>query len=183
MLFNFNPKSATLLIFFFHGLVFTIILFVKAIRGEDKANFWLGLFSFLCILYIVPFMCGYANWYSVKVYREILFFIPFQQLLALPPVIYFYIKSVLYRSYSFSKKDFLHFVPAILYLIYSLVVFITDKVVLSEYYFYADGKDQDLDLWYQIVGFISMTYYLVRSLTLYYEYKRKLFKCLALLTP
>ncbi len=171
MFFSFSPKSSILLIFFFHGIVFSILLFIKGLQTTNKSSLWLGLFTLLCSLYIAPFMFGYAGWYSKEIYRNILFYTPFQQLLLLAPVLYFYFKTLLDKSFSFSAKDYIHFLPATLYLIYSIVVFFTDKVVLKEYYFYADGKDKDFSIWYQIIGLLSLTYYLIQSLKTYNEYK------------
>jgi AraC-like DNA-binding protein len=172
MLFNFNQKSSILLIFFVHGIVFSALLGKKFWRDDDKAAGWLSVLVFLCALYLAPFMFGYAGWYFAEPYRDIMFFVPFQQLFLIGPVIFFYTRSLLDKSFALSKKDFVHFVPAILYLIYSLVVFITDKLVLSEYYFYADGRDKDLAFWYQMAGLISMAFYLILSLRFYSIYKK-----------
>ncbi|WP_188769563.1 helix-turn-helix domain-containing protein [Emticicia aquatilis] len=171
MFFSFSPKSSILLIFFFHGIVFSILLFIKGLQTANKSSLWLGLFTLLCSLYIAPFMFGYAGWYSKEIYRNILFYTPFQQLFLLAPVLYFYFKTLLDKSFSFSARDYIHFLPATLYLIYSIVVFLTDKVILKEYYFYADGKDKDFSTWYQITGLFSLTYYLIQSLKTYNEYK------------
>lgn len=117
-------------------------------------------------------MFGYAGWYSQQPYRNILFFTPFQQLFLLPPVLYFYFKTLLDKSFQFSKKDYIHFIPATIYLIYSIAIFLTDKVFLNEYYFYADGKDKDFSTWYQIAGLFSLIYYLTESLKTYYKYRK-----------
>ena len=116
-------------------------------------------------------MFGYAGWYSQQPFRNILFYIPFQQLFMLPPVLYFYFKTLLDRSFQFSSKYYIHFIPAAIYLIYSLVIFLADKVILNEYCFYKDGKDKDFSLWYQIAGLLLLAYYLIRSLKTYYNYK------------
>ncbi|WP_298512845.1 AraC family transcriptional regulator [uncultured Kordia sp.] len=176
MHFGFGFKSSTLLIFFIHGLIFTLLLVYKGIRNEHKSSFWLAAFIFLCSMYIAPFMLGYAGWYAKDPYRDILFFIPFQQLFLLPPLLYFYIKSSLNPSFTFQRKDWLHFVPTILYGIYSLIIWITDTIVLDEYYFYAIERDKDLALWYQIAGFIMMVFYLFASLKLYAQYKKKTYE-------
>jgi AraC-like DNA-binding protein len=124
-------------------------------------------------MYIAPFMLGYAGWYGRYPYRTILFFIPFQQLFLMPPLLYFYVKSSLQKSFKFQRKDWLHFIPAILYAIYSLIVWITDILILDEYYFYANDRDKDMALWYQISGFVMMAFYLFESLKLYAAYKKK----------
>lgn len=171
MYFDLSPKSVALLVFFAHGIVFSLLLLVKSIQNENKASAWLSLFSILCSLYISPFMFGYAGWYGQQPYRDVLFYIPFQQLLLLPPVLFFYTKSLLDKSFSFKRADFIHFIPAVIYLIYSILIFITDKIILQEYYFYADGRDKDLATWYQIAGFISLVFYSIKSLNTYRKYK------------
>jgi AraC-like DNA-binding protein len=171
MLFSFSLKSSILLIFFLHGIVFSTLLLIKGLQSENKSSLWLSLFTVLCSFYIAPFMFGYAGWYSQQPYRNILFYIPFQQLFLLPPVLYFYFKTLLDKSFQFSKNDYIHFIAATAYLIYSFVIFLTDKVFLNESYFYADGKDKDFSIWYQIAGLFSLTYYLTNSLTTYYKYK------------
>lgn len=121
-------------------------------------------------------MLGYAGWYGYSnLTTEFLFFIPFMQVLVIGPVVYFYIRSLLNPSFHFSRKDWIHFIPGILYLVYSLVVFITDKFILEEFYFYADGRDKDLKAWYQILGLFSMLYYLILSLRAYLTYKNVIF--------
>lgn len=154
--------------------------------NTHKASKWLGLLLFLYAMYLVPYMLGYGGWYSegntvtvlsCKILTaDILFFIPFMQVLLIGPVVYFYCKSQLNSSFTLTKKDYLHFIPAAAYLIYSLVVFITDKFVVDEYYFYADGRDKDLANWYQIAGLVSMSVYLILSLRHYSNYKKLLFE-------
>lgn len=171
MLFDFSLKSSLLFVFFVHGFIFSALLLMKGIQHRDKPGLWLSLFTLLCTLYITPFMLGYAGWYSKNPYRDILFYIPFQQLLLLPPVLYFYCKTLFDKTFAFQKSDLIHFIPAIIYLLFSITVFITDKLVLGEYYFYKDGRDKDFSLEYQVAGFASLFFYLIRSLRLYVKYK------------
>jgi AraC-like DNA-binding protein len=127
-------------------------------------------------MYITPFMLGYAGWYGIDGQREVLFFVPFQQLFLLPPILYFYVKSSLNPSFKFQKKDWLHFIPAIVYGVYSLIVWITDTIILDEFYFYADGRDKDFTLWYQVAGFIMLLGYLIASLQRYKQYKKNTYE-------
>ena len=172
LFFDYNQKSSVLLIFFFNAVIFSYLLLKKGVSENKKHSKWLAAFIFLGGLYICPFMLGYAGWYSIKSYREFLFFIPFQQLFLIGPVFFFYVKTLLNRNFKLTQKDFIHFLPAIVYFIYSLIVFISDKLILDEFYFYADGKDKDLDFWYQMAGLISMLFYLFMSLTYYLSYRK-----------
>ncbi|WP_397444673.1 helix-turn-helix domain-containing protein [Polaribacter sp. R77954] len=50
-----------------------------------------------------------------------------------------------------------------------------DKLILDEFYFYADGRDKDLKTWYQLLGFAAIGYYLILSLQQYKQYKKEIF--------
>lgn len=179
MIFSFSLKSALLLFFFAHGLVFTGLLGAQGRVQGRRAHYWLSMFLLLCCLYIAPFMLGYAGWYGKDGFREALFFLPLQQLLLIGPVFYFYTKSLLNPGFLLTRKEIIHFFPAVIYLFYTLFIFIADVFILNDYYFYADGKDKDLDPWYQIAGFISMFYYFALSLSLYEKYKKRAFEVLS----
>lgn len=171
--FNFNEKSSVLLIFFFNAILFSYLLTRNGISENKNHSKWLAAFIILGGLYICPFMFGYAGWYAKKSYREFLFFVPFQQLFLLGPVFFYYVKTRLNSNLAFTQKDLIHFLPAILYLMYSLVVFVADKLILNKFYFYADGRDKDLDFWYQMAGLISMLFYLYASQRTYSNYRKR----------
>jgi len=171
MLFSFSNYSSILLIFFFHGVTYSVLFFRRSWQFQHKASGLLGVFILLCCLYICPWMLGHAGWYSTQPYRDAMFYIPFQQLFFLGPIIYFYTQSLLNQSFRFQKKDLWHLVPGGLYLLYSLVVYITDQWFMGYYYFYADERDKDLATWYQIAGLISMIGYFLVSLRYYFTYK------------
>jgi len=172
MLFQFNRFSSLLLIFFVHGLVYAILLYRKGVLNESRSDKWLSLFLLLCILYIAPWMVGFAGWYDTQPYRDILFYVPFQHLFFIGPVIFFYVQSLLNPSFRFGKKGWLHLIPGLLYLVFNIIMVITDKLVLKDYYFLANGEDPDFDTWYQLTGFISMLIYFILSLRYYLLYKK-----------
>ena len=172
MFFQFGLRSSLLLIFFVHGLVYAILLWLKGVLNESVSDKWLSAFLFLCVLYISPWMLGFAGWYDAQPYRDILFYMPMQQLLLIGPVIFFYVQSLLNPSFKFRKKECLHLLPGILYILYSIVMVITDKLILKEYYFLADGIDRDFDAWYQYCGFTSMLFYFFISMRYYGLYKK-----------
>lgn len=172
MRFDFNFYSSVLLIFFVHGLVYAVLLYRKGIRNESRSHKWLSAFLLLCISYIAPWMLGFAGWYDNQPYRDFVFYLPLQQLFFIGPVIFFYVQSLLNPSFRFGKKEWLHLLPGIVYLIYSIVIVVTDKMVLRRYYFLEDGTDRDFDAWYQYSGYISMVLYFFLSLRYYQLYKK-----------
>jgi AraC-like DNA-binding protein len=172
MYFGFGFYSSLLLIFFVHGLVYAILLYRKGIRNESQSDKWLSVFLLLCILHIAPWMLGFAGWYDKQPYRDFLFYTPFQHLFFIGPVIFFYIQSLLNPSFKFGRKEWWHLLPGALYLLFSIVMIVTDKLVLKKYFFLANGMDPDFDTWYQSAGFISMLVYFLLSLRYFNLYKK-----------
>lgn len=176
MLFQFGDKSSLLLIFLVHGLVYSILLARKGYLNDRSSDMWLSIFLTLCVFYITPWTVGFAGWYNYQPYRDLLFYFPFLQLFFIGPVIFFYIQSLINPSFRFGKKDWLHLIPGILYLLYALVVVVVDKLVLKRYYFLADQEDRDFDTWYQVTGYISMIFYFVACLRYYNLYRQLTFQ-------
>jgi AraC-like DNA-binding protein len=90
----------------------------------------------------------------------------------LGPVMYFYVQSLLNPSFRFGRKEALHFAPAVAYLVFVLLVFVTDKLVLHQYWFLASGVDPDFAAWYQLSGFASMLVYTLLALRYFRLFRR-----------
>jgi len=176
MLFEFGFYSSLLLITFSQGILYTVLLAFKGFKTENKSNYWLSFFIFLCSLYVAPWMLGFAGWYDNQPYRDILFYTPFQHILLIGPVIFCYTQSLLNPSFIFIRKQFLHFIPGIIYLIYIISIWIYDQFIFGDYYFYKDGMDKDFDNWFQILGLISMFVYFILSIRYYNFYKKLIYQ-------
>lgn len=174
MYFDFNWRSGLLLIFFFHGLVYAFLLFRKAYLHERVADNWLGFILLMSVLYICPWMLGFAGWYwgwECMECRNFMFYFPMNHTLLMGPAIFIYIKTLLNPSFIFSKNDRYHFVPGILYIIWTVVVAVTDRLILKRYYLMDGQNDPDFDTWYQVLGFLSLMVYLLLSLRYYLKYR------------
>ncbi len=176
MRFEFGFYSSLLLISFSQGILYSILLLIKAIRTQNKSNYWLSVFIFLCSLYIAPWMLGFAGWYDNQPYRDILFYLPLQHLFFIGPIIFFYTQSLLNPTFKFTKKEALHLIPGLLYLVYIIGIGIYDKLILHHYYFYANGMDKDFDNWYQKTGLVSMIVYFMLSIQYYNFYKKLMYQ-------
>jgi AraC-like DNA-binding protein len=169
--FDFNRLSSLLLIFFVHGLVYALLALARSVRNNTRSDRWLAIFLFLGTFYITPWMVGFAGWYDNQPYRDFLFYFPFQQLFFIGPVTYFYVQSLLNPSFRFRRQQLLHLIPGVLYLVFCLVMVITDKLILRDYYFLENGQDPDFDNWYQLMGVLSMLVYFLLSLRYYNMYR------------
>ncbi len=172
MRYDFNFYSSILLIFFVHGLVYSVLLFRKGVTNENVSDKWLAVFLLLCSFYIAPWMLGFAGWYDHQPLRDIMFYIPMQLLFFMGPVIFFYVQSLLNPSFRFGKNEWLHLLPGILYLLFSVIMVVTDKLILKKYYFLASGQDPEFDAWYQYAGFVSMFLYFLILIRYYNLYKK-----------
>ncbi len=177
MPFDFNSYSVFLLVFFIHGLVYSFLLYKRGILNNTASDKWLGFYLLLCILYIAPWMLGFAGWYDGYknlLYRNLLFYIPFQQTLLIGPVIFFYIKSLLHPSFKLSKKMLWHFVPALIYNCWIIVVAVTDNIILKKYFLMNGQQDPDFDNWYILLGIMSMLVYLWYCYSTYKKYRKNI---------
>ncbi len=175
MPFQFGRYSGLLLIFFVHGLVYAFLLLRKGIKNDRASDRWLALFLLLCVLYISPWMLGFAGWYdgfSCLDCRNFLFYMPLQHTLLMGPAIYFYLRTLFQPNLKFKRKDWLHFVAPAVYLLWCLVVFVTDRLVFKRYYLMDGDQDPDFDDWYIVAGLISLLFYLVLSFQYYKRYKQ-----------
>ncbi len=174
MYFEFNWRSGLLLVFFVHGLVYALLLLNKGIKKETQSDFWLSAFLFFCIVYICPWMLGYAGWYDgteCMECRNFMFYMPMTHPLIMAPIIYFYIKSLLNPKFVFYKKDLLHFLPGILYIIWNIIVAVVDNLLLKKYYLMDGQNDPDFQNWYIALGLLSLLSYLLMSLRYYKQYR------------
>jgi AraC-like DNA-binding protein len=175
MPFTFNRYSGLLLIFFVHGLVYAILLFRKGIKNENNSDKWLGFFLLLSILYICPWMLGFAGWYNGKLCmecRNFLFYMPLHHTLLLGPVIFFYVQSLLNPRFKFTRKHWLHLLLGILFIAWNIVVAVTDRIILKKYFLMDGQNDPDFDTWYVALGLISIVCYLFLCIRYYNNYRK-----------
>jgi AraC-like DNA-binding protein len=119
-------------------------------------------------------MLGFAGWYwgtECLECRNFMFYVPMNHTLLMGPAIFLYIRSLLNPSFKFRKKDRWHFVPGIAYICWTIIVAVTDLVILKRYYLMDGQNDPDFDTWYQAIGFMSLLIYLILSLRYYLMYR------------
>lgn len=173
MRFDFNLYSSLLLVFFVHIIVYAFMLWRRGIKQESTSDKLLGTFLLLAALYVIPWMTGFAGWYLPNtIYRDLLFYTPFVHGLFIGPLLYFYVKSITNYHFKFSKKNWLHFTPGLVYLLWCVIVVVVDKVILKKYYLMNGENDPDFDGWYQWLQNMSILVYLLLSIRFYKQYKQ-----------
>lgn len=177
--FEFALRNVVLAFFVSHLVILAIILLFRGLQGGVASDRWLSLLLFLCALYITPWMLGHAGWYQLPIYRDILFYLPFHQYFLFGPIMLFLTLSLTQGDWQLRKKDWIHFLPALLYLLYSLIVAVGDLLVWNEYYFYADEMDKDFAPWYQILGLGFMVVYARICVLKYQTYRKHIYESMS----
>ncbi|MFC5282715.1 helix-turn-helix domain-containing protein [Pedobacter alpinus] len=172
MLFEFNLYSTLPLIFFFHILIYSILFFIRSSRQENYADKLMGWFLFIGAFIVVPWMVGFAGWYDNQPYRDILFFTPFVHTLAIGPLLYVYVRAITDFNFRITGKAYLHFLPAILYLVYRLTSTGVDILVFDKYNLTNEYEDPDFAGWYSALSTLSVLVYLFLSIKHFRAYKQ-----------
>lgn len=116
----YNPRSIILFFCLLQGLIFAGLLAFRGFRRKSRADFWLALLLvLLCLSLVTPFI-GFANVYDLN---QWLTYFPFGAAYAQAACVYFYVLSLTDAKRKFAARDLIFFVPAILYLIFRLILF------------------------------------------------------------
>ena len=172
MLFQFNFYSCIPLILFSHILVYSLLFFIRSFKQGNYSDKLMGAFLVIAALVIFPFMVGFAGWYDNQPYRDLLFFTPFIHSLAIGPLLYFYVKSVFNSDFKLKSKDWLHFLPAFLYVTITVTFSLLDLFYFRTYTLTNEREDPDFAQWYTYLSIASVLIYLFLSIKYYQQYKR-----------
>ena len=180
MLFDFNLYSSLLLPFFIQGIVFAAILFLRGIREERLSDRLLGWLLLLNAIKIAYWMFGFAGWYdSHDAYSSFMFYFPFNNILWMGPLLYFYFLSLTNTSFRFQKKDYRHFILPFLFLLLIIAKWVIDFGLHRPFapgvqtQFGTKGPLADLEKndWVDLAGYLSFFYYLIITIRAFRNYQ------------
>jgi len=180
MPFDFNLYSGLLIPFFVQGLLFAIILFVRGKREERLSDTLLGWLLLLNAIKIAFWMLGFAGWYDTHDgYSSFMFYFPFNNVVWMGPLLYFYLLSLTNTEFRFQKKHFKHFALPCLFLGLVAVKFIVDFAFnrpfpvedVAQYGTKGPLADLDKNIWSELIGYGSFFYYLFISIKAYRSYQ------------
>ncbi len=129
MKFDFNIYSSLLLPPFIQAVLFAFLLIIRSYRIERISDRLLGLILLLNGIKIAFWMLGFAGWYnSHDGFTSFMFYFPFNNLILLGPLLYFYFLSLTNADFHFKKKHRIHFIIPVLWLIFIISKFLIDYV-------------------------------------------------------
>ena len=113
---DFNLHSCSLLFVSLQGLIFSLLLFRRSLKNQNKLDLLLGTILLITVYDQLTYCLGFLAWYDTYRFTKINYFV-INVHLALAPLIYLYIRSICKPQIPFSKKDLLHFIPLIIIVI------------------------------------------------------------------
>ena len=175
---NFNIYSTPLLILTLQGLIFAVLLLRRYLKKNNSSDLFLFFILAITCYQQTCYTVGFMGWYDTFRNTKINYFlIPLS--IAIAPLIYFYIKSITTSKFEFKKKDWLHFAPAILLIVYRLSIYAYDASQPG----FADTQNGILKLSLDeplVMPFVNafstgqMLLYLAFTFQLFYNYRHKI---------
>jgi len=175
---NFNIYSTPLLILSLQGLIFAVLLLRRYLKKNNSSDLFLFLILAITCYQQTCYTVGFMGWYDTFRNTKINYFlIPLS--VAIAPLIYFYIKSITTSKFKFKKKDWWHFAPAILLVVYRFSIYAYDAAQPG----FEDTQNGILKLSLDeplVMPFVNafstgqMLLYLAFTFQLFYNYRHKI---------
>jgi len=142
--FDFNAFSGPLFPGFLQGIVFAIILFLRARREERISDVFAGLLLLAGSLFVAQWMLGFAGWYDGRDWRTtVMFYVEWKNLLAFGPLIWLYFRSLTNTDFRWEGRYWWHFLPLTLLLLPAVGIFLYDfgyyRLLKGEVFGYFSG--------------------------------------------
>ncbi|WP_299436150.1 helix-turn-helix domain-containing protein [uncultured Aquimarina sp.] len=175
---SFNLYSTPLLLLVLQAFVFAFLLLGRYFKKKYVSALILAILIFITGYHRTTYTIGFMDWYDTYRTTKINYWL-IALSLATGPLLYFYVKSITTSNFRFRKKDFIHFIPVGIYVIYKISIFVYDaaqpgfgdtqngylKVFLDEKY---------VNPLIGIVENLQMLLYLAFTIQLYYMYRKKI---------
>ncbi|WP_116105360.1 helix-turn-helix domain-containing protein [Lewinella sp. IMCC34191] len=130
--FDFNLYSSLLLVGVAQGTVYATILAIRAYQNRSLSDGLAVLVLLVVTLYVAQWMLGFGGWYDARDWRTtLMFYVPWDNLLLLGPLIYLYFRAVTDGSFRWSNHLAWHFLPWSLAILPHLVAIGYDLLYLK----------------------------------------------------
>ena len=175
---DYNIYSTSLLILAIQGLIFALLLLYRYFKLSNITDLFLGLILLITVWHQTTYTIGFMAWYDTFRTTKINYFL-ISLLFFLAPFIYFYVKSITIPHFSIRRKDYYHFIPGALYVLFKAIVFIFDATQPG----FDDSQNgylvENLEFEYTNLIFatlmkIQMLVYLALTAIRFYHYRKSL---------
>ena len=134
-MFTFNPYSGLLLVGVVQGLVYAVLLGLRARREERFSDVFASLILVIGTLYAAQWMLGFAGWYDSRDWRTtVMFYVDWSHLAAMGPLVWIYFRALTNTDFRWRRRDGWHFAPALLFLLSHLLFAGYDTIIHAGIY-------------------------------------------------
>lgn len=170
-------EDIPIILVIFQCFLFAVLLLIVN-SGKRVSNLFLSLFLIGFSLDALNTLIYWSPTIKVQFLNgaiNIFFFLRFSVYL-IAPMLYLYVKSIIYSDYTFTKKDALHLIPLALFPFYLMVLYssYTDEQLLlstKDYALLFNNPIFQVHLWAKDIMYVS---YSVLSYVLLYKYQERL---------
>jgi len=160
-----NLYAVPLLVGFIVAWISAFLMFIRGIKTRRYSDL---IFSFLLIatsFILIEYMFGYMG---INILWQELLFFPYETSLLIGPLFFLYFKSQINTDFRINGKDWFHFAPYILYVLYHLIIYYQGRDFVVSYN-ENSGIIGYLDM---IASFVSNIFYFGLTLKIYRDYKK-----------
>ena len=173
---NYNFYSVTLLLLVLQGVIFAALLLKRYFSEKHLSDLFLSLLLFSTGYHTTTYIIGFMDWYDTYQNTKINYWL-INFIFATGPLIYFYVKSLTQPYFKFRKKDFWHFVPALVFFVYKVFMFIYDASQpgfdeVQNGWFNENIHSVYVYQWIDILHPISMAVYSFLAVKIYLDYRK-----------
>jgi AraC-like DNA-binding protein len=123
---TFNIYGTSLLLLTLQGALFSVLLATRGVSQSRKSDLFLAFILAITCLHEIVYTIGFMDWYDTFRTTKINYFL-FDWSFALAPLIYFYVKSFINSDFQFRRKDWWHFMPIAIYVVFKAFIWIYDS--------------------------------------------------------
>lgn len=123
---TFNLYSTSLLVLTSQGLLFSYLLFKRFKNQKKLSDLLLGLILIITCYHQTAYTIGFMDWYDTYRTTKVNYFL-IDLSLALAPLIYYYIRSVVSPFFKLRDINYWHFFPVIAYVAVKIFILIYDS--------------------------------------------------------
>ena len=175
---NFNLYSTPLLVLVSQGVIFGLLLLSRYNRKRIISDLFLALLVLITCYHRTTYTIGFMDWYDTYRNTKINYWLIYLGL-AIGPLIYFYVKSITRSNFIFKKKDWLHFLPVLIYVLYRIFIFAYDANQpgfddSQNGYLMQELEFKFMGVFFEAVFVAQHLLYLAFTFQLYYNYRSRI---------
>ncbi len=175
---NFNIYSTPLLVLVSQGVIFGLLLIFRYSRSKNISDLFLAFLVLITCYHRTTYTIGFMDWYDTYRNTKINYYLIYLGL-ALGPLIYFYVKSITSSNFIFRKKDRLHFLPVLVYVIYRISIFVYDANQpgfddSQNGYLMRELEFKFMGVFWEAIFVAQHLLYLAFTFQLYYKYRTRI---------